>query len=240
MHLISAAKTDIGCVREENEDRFLHDSVTSSFGVADGIGGLPCGAEAASCAIDTLLSSLGELPRDGSMPDLAAIVKKVNTAVVELGYSMSPERGMGCTLTFGCIRNDTLRIAHVGDSRCYVFADGKLTQLTTDHNVESDPLYKLPQWKLAALNAINRGALTRCIGQPTPLTVDTIDRDLAAGESYLFCSDGISRMIPDEEICQTLSRHAESSPETILEELILTAKRRGGYDNATGVLLQIR
>lgn len=239
MRLISAAQSDVGCVREENEDCFLHDIAAAAYGIADGIGGLPFGAEAARCAVDTLLQLLRSRRDDGIATDLVPLVLRVNEAVLQMGRLMSPERGMGCTLSFGCIRSGILSLAHVGDSRCYVHAGGRLLRLTVDHNVEYDPLYRLPPRRLLTLSHAHRGALTRCIGQPTALEVDTLDRELTIGETYLFCTDGITRLVEDQEL-EAILGNATAEPAEMLDAMIETAKRRGGYDNATGVVLQVR
>lgn len=239
MRLISAAKTDVGCVREENEDCLLQDEEAAAFGVADGIGGLPFGAEAAKCAVDTLQSLLRSRRDEGIAMDLVPIVNRVNEAVLAMARSLSPDRGIGCTLTFGCARGGTITIAHVGDSRCYLLRAGRLQRLTVDHNVEQDPLYRLPSQRLAAMSPASRGALTRCIGQPTALQVDTSTRELHNGDAYLFCTDGITRLVLETEI-EMILRREDIDPEKMLEKLIGLAKHRGGYDNATGVLLQVR
>ena len=240
MHICSAALSDRGLVREENEDRFLQDDSRQVYGVADGIGGLPCGAEAAECAVRAFREYVARdpSPLDRPIADLSPLVLRVNEAVVALGRQLSPDRGLGCTLTVGLVRGDSLHLAHVGDSRCYVWSQRRLELLTIDHNVETDPLFRFPPARLAGLGLAQRGALTRCLGQFTPLEVDTVVRPIAPGETYLFCTDGITRLLRDDEIAQEIDRRNED-PAGILAELVALANRRGGYDNATGVVVRV-
>src|SRR5688500_3297145 len=118
LSLRAAALTDIGRVRRENEDRFLLNEEAMLFGVADGVGGLPGGAEAAQLAIEEISGLLHDAPID-SVPDLNSAVQKANRMVATLGQEISPAMGIGTTLTIGCIRGSKLILAHVGDSRCY-------------------------------------------------------------------------------------------------------------------------
>src|SRR6185312_14841653 len=114
----AAALTDIGRVRQRNEDRFVLDLPTMVFGVADGVGGLPGGADAAQCCADEVVAGVAKHAKDENI-DLVALVHHVNLTVHNLGIKLSPSMGIGSTLTFGYVRGNNLRIAHVGDSRCY-------------------------------------------------------------------------------------------------------------------------
>src|SRR5688572_28836677 len=234
--LRAAALTDIGRVRRENEDRYLLDEKALLFGVADGVGGLPGGGEAAQLAIEEISGLLHEVPVDGS-PDLTRAVQSANRLVAELGQRISPAMGIGTTLTIGCIRGDTLTIAHVGDSRCYGSRPRDFARLTEDHSVENEARLRRSRGEVVYYHEANRNALTRCIGQPTPPDVDLITHEIAAGDRYLFCTDGVTRMLPDEEIGSLLAKY--DNPKAALNEIISLAVRRGGPDNATGVAVFI-
>ncbi|MDB6094969.1 MAG: protein serine/threonine phosphatase [Verrucomicrobia bacterium] len=232
--LRAAALTDIGRVRQRNEDRYLLDLEINLFGVADGVGGLPGGADAAQRSVDEVAAAL----RDQSPNiDLTAVVHRANESVHVLGLKLSPSMGIGSTLTFGQIVNDVMRIAHVGDSRCYGFRAGKIQQLSEDHSVENEAKMRRAKGETVYYHEANRNALTRCIGQPTPPMVDLIDRPLEAHDRYLFCTDGVTRLVRDSELCDMIDRDA--SPDDVLHEIISLAVRRGGPDNATGVLVYI-
>ncbi|MSU49802.1 MAG: serine/threonine-protein phosphatase [Opitutus sp.] len=236
LSLRAAALSDIGRVRRENEDRFLLDEKGMLFGIADGVGGLPGGGEAAQLTADDIASGLSAVPPGGE-PDLVAIVHHTNLAVLALGMKISPAMGIGTTLTFGCIRANILKLAHVGDSRAYCLREGTFTRITEDHSVENEARLRRALGEVVYYHEANRNALTRCIGQPTPPEVDLISRPLVAGDRYLFCTDGVTRMLPDTEIGGLLATSGE--PKAAVNEIVLLAVRRGGPDNATAVAVYI-
>ncbi|OAM87513.1 protein phosphatase 2C domain-containing protein [Termitidicoccus mucosus] len=231
MQLRSAARTDIGKVRHHNEDRLLCDDRLRLYGVADGIGGLPGGADAAQLAVELVQVGIRDL---GDLSQLADVVREINDAVATLGRRVSPHYGIGTTLTFGVFRDGCLDLAHVGDSRCYCLRDGRLACLTTDHSVENEARAKAAQGQPYWYNPSQRNALTRCIGQLADLEVDTLHRRLQDGDRYLFCSDGITKQIDETELA---SRLAAAAPDEIIRGLVDLASHRGGYDNATAVLV---
>ncbi|MDP3070135.1 MAG: protein phosphatase 2C domain-containing protein [Opitutaceae bacterium] len=234
LSLRAAALTDIGRVRRENEDRCIFDEQAQIFGVADGVGGLPGGGEAAQLTAERVLAAVNALPAI-TEPELVAAVREVNESVIKLGRKMSPNMGIGTTLTFGCVRDGELLLAHVGDSRCYGLREGQLLRLTEDHSVENEARLRRARGEIVYYHESNRNALTRCIGQPTPPEVDTASFTLAAGDRYLFCTDGVTRMISDAELKVAIGRGDD--PHAALAEIVNLAVRRGGPDNATGVLV---
>jgi protein phosphatase len=231
--LRSAALSDIGRVRRKNEDRFLCDEAAGLFGVADGVGGLPGGAEAAQRTDDEIADALRGVPAEKT-PDLIAIVQRVNHLVHALGAELSPTSGIGSTLTFGHVRASVLHLAHVGDSRCYAWRKNEFIQLTDDHSVENEARLRRARGEVVYYHEANRNALTRCMGQPGSPTVDVTERPLLAGDRYLFCTDGITRLVRDPELAEAIAQPLE--PGEILREIVTLAIRRGGPDNATGVL----
>ena len=228
----ASALSDIGRVRRENEDRFLLDEKSLMFGVADGVGGLPGGAEAAELAVDEFARGYRETAEQ--KPDLVALVRRANAAVGKLGLTLSPAMGIGTTLTVGCIRAGTLTIAHVGDSRAYVANGQAMQRLTEDHSVENEARLRRARGEVVYYHEANRNALTRCIGQPTPPEVDIIRRPLEPGDRYLFCTDGVTRMLPDSELGSLLGKFDD--PRSTVEDIVNLAVRRGGPDNATAVV----
>ena len=236
LSLRAAAHTDIGRVRRENEDRYLLEEAEMLYGVADGVGGLPGGAEAAQLAVEQItigLRNAAQGPKGPKGPDLVGIVQHSNEVVAALGHRISPAMGIGTTLTIGCIIGTSLKIAHVGDSRCYGSRQQEFLRLTEDHSVENEARLRRARGEVVYYHEANRNALTRCIGQPTPPEVDLITRPLQAGDRYLFCTDGVTRMVPDSELAVLLAKSPE--PKEALHEIISLAVRRGGPDNATGV-----
>ena len=234
--LRAAALTDIGRVRQDNEDRYVCDPQSLLFGIADGVGGLPGGGEAAELAIDEIMDATQGVSLLDE-PNLAQIVQRANTAVSNLGLKLSPNMGIGTTLTIGCVRGATMKIAHVGDSRCYAARKQEVIRLTEDHSVENEARLRRARGEVVYYHEANRHALTRCIGQPTRVDVDLISRPLVAGDRYLFCTDGVTRVINDEELGALVMKHAE--PTAGVQDIVGTAVRRGGPDNATAVLVYV-
>jgi serine/threonine protein phosphatase PrpC len=234
LSLRAAALTDIGRVRRENEDRYVLDEKALLFGVADGVGGLPGGAEAAQASINHIVGAVAGLP-PSSEPDFVRILQHANEIVAQLGRKISPSMGIGTTLTVGCVRGNTLKIGHVGDSRCYGARNGEFMRLTEDHSVENEARLRRARGEVVYYHESNRNALTRCLGQPTVVEVDLIGRVMIPGDRYLFCTDGVTRMMPDSELAQLVSQPA--NPDEALREIVGLAVRRGGPDNATGVIV---
>src|SRR5436305_3610715 len=155
LSLRAAALSDIGRVRRENEDRYLLDEKLMLFGVADGVGGLPGGAEAAQLAVEEITEAMRSTGANGD-PDLVSIVLRANKAVAALGHKMSPAMGIGTTLTIGCVRADALQLAHVGDSRCYGAHAGKFSRLTEDHSVENEARLRRARGEVVYYHEANR------------------------------------------------------------------------------------
>lgn len=232
--LRSAALSDIGRVRRKNEDRLLHDEALMLFGVADGVGGLPGGADAAQLTADGITQALRNPPPAEPL-NLTWIVQRVNHEVRQLGSNISPGMGIGSTLTFGIVRDGAFHIAHVGDSRCYTWRKGECLQLTEDHSVENEARLRRERGEVVYYHEANRNALTRCMGQPGMPAVDLIVRPLRAGDRYLFCTDGITRLVNNDELGELIGQPLD--PDEILQQIVTLAVRRGGPDNATGVLV---
>jgi len=234
MQLRSAALTDIGKVRRENEDRFLCDDSLRLYAIADGIGGLPGGAQAAQHAVTRLRASIAATP-PGTVPDLGCLTQRINETVCHLGLSLSPEHGLGTTLTYALVRDSRLHLAHVGDSRCYLLRKKTLHCLTTDHTIENEARARRAAGRTFSYDESQRKALTRCIGQNAPLEVDVSQHPLHTGDRLLICSDGIDKAIDEKELAGLID--AGIDPGAVMHALIALADDRGGADNATGVLV---
>jgi serine/threonine protein phosphatase PrpC len=236
LNLRAAHHTDIGKVRKENEDRFLFEESVMLFGVADGVGGLPGGAEAAQEAVDIVTSAvLAATPSEEL--DLTAIVTTANDSVAALGMRLSPGLGIGSTLTLGCIRGSKLKLAHVGDSRAFLVRNGEITCLTEDHSVENEARRRRARGEVVYYSEAQRGALTRCIGQAVPPEVDLIEKALVGGDRIMFCTDGVTRMIPERELGEIAAQAKD--PFSLAKRLVDLAVERGGPDNATVVAILV-
>jgi serine/threonine protein phosphatase PrpC len=234
MRIRTAANTDIGKIREENEDRFLCDDELRLYAVADGIGGLAGGAEAAEEAVTQLLSLGRALPKDGEW-DFPGMIRTINQQVVKRGQTIDRVFGIGTTFIAARLLEGRLQLAHVGDSSCFLHRDGILEKLTLDHTVENEMCARHGQGAANHLSMRTRNALTRCVGQPKSPEADILIRPLNTGDRILLCSDGITRFIQEPEIASVLGRVPD--PTTGIEQMIALASTRGGFDNATGVLI---
>jgi protein phosphatase len=236
LNLRAAHHTDIGKVRKENEDRFLFEESVMLFGVADGVGGLPGGAEAAQEAVDIVTSAvLAATPSEEL--DLTAIVTTANDSVAALGMRLSPGLGIGSTLTLGCIRGSKLKLAHVGDSRAFLVRNGEITCLTEDHSVENEARRRRARGEVVYYSEAQRGALTRCIGQAVPPEVDLLEKALIGGDRIMFCTDGVTRMITEKELGEIAAQAKD--PFSLAKKLVDLAVERGGPDNATVVAILV-
>lgn len=233
LRLRSASLTDIGKVRRRNEDRFLCDDTLRLYGVADGIGGLPGGAEAAQTTVDAVRAYV----RDHPSAALADAVQAANHAVLSRAAEISPHVGIGSTLSVAHFSASQLSLAHVGDSRSYVWHAGRLETLTRDHSVANEAIDRGEEHTLRWMSEANRNALTRCIGQPPPLIVDNSVRPLQAGERFLFASDGVSRVVGEDHLARFLA--TDAPPADVLRELLDLVLHRGAPDNATAVLVAV-
>lgn len=236
MNVTSAAITDIGRVRQQNEDRFVRLPEASFFGVADGIGGLPHGATAAQCTIDWLTEAFDPAVI-ASAADLAPLVTGVNQRVAALGAELSPAYGLGTTLTVGTVRGDRLWLAHVGDSRCLLIRGRETILLTSDHTVINEARRRRAAGEDYVVAERYRNALTQCIGQPGAVTVDVIEHRLAPGDIVLFATDGVTKTQSAVEIGETM--RGPGSLEQRLAKMIDVIVGRGAPDNATAVAIEI-
>jgi protein phosphatase len=233
MRLHTAALTDIGHVREENEDRFLRDDALQLYAVADGIGGLAGGGQAAETAIGQLAALARTPPADGDW-DFQALFAEINQRVAAVGRTIDTTFGIGTTLTVVRLRERGLQLGHVGDSSAFLLRRSRLEKLTHDHTMENEIRGRGGR-ALIFLSPRTRNALTRCIGQPVTPQAEVLTRPLADGDRLFLCSDGVTRYIQEDEIAGAIAKAAE--PAEALAQLVRLANARGGHDNATGVLI---
>ena len=232
MNVKIGAKTDVGRVREVNEDSYLvHEPL---FVVADGMGGHTAGDVASSTAIDTIKGQSSTAnPED--METLAELVRGANAQIWEKANSDPTLRGMGTTCTLLLLDGAKAHFAHVGDSRAYLLREGELTQLTEDHTLVGR---MVKEGRLTAEEAENhpqRSVITRALGVDSEVEVDLLSVEVAGGDRLLICSDGLSSMIDSDAITKALTE--ESKPQSAAERLIEFANEAGGEDNITVVVL---
>lgn len=233
LRLHYASATDVGRVRRENQDRFLVREELQLAAVADGMGGMPCGEEAAQLAID----SLGAIAPESLPEDLAgwrALLGTVNRTVFELGLKLSPLLGIGTTLTIAHTRGSRLVLAHVGDSAAFRLRDGALEQLTAEHTVAAEILVRRAQGSPERMPRGAEHTLTSCIGLPSLPGVDVHETDLQPGDRFLLCSDGLSKPVDTAQLTAALAR--AESPAAAVADLVALANAAGGPDNITAIV----
>ena len=227
--------TDVGAVREGNEDAFGHDASRGLAVLADGMGGLNAGEVASRLAVDEVLSRLTGASIEA---DVAAALVAANDKVFRLSRDQGAWHNMGTTLVV-CAQNEAGEwvLGHVGDSRAYLLRDSELRQLTRDHSVVQEMLEQGMLTAQEARHAANRHIITRAIGLQAELECDVQTLSRRPGDLLLLCSDGLSDMIDDAHIAQIL-RDRESL-EGAAAQLIASAYRGGGFDNITVVLMSV-
>ncbi len=234
MNLRSFAQSDLGRVRPENEDSFLCSDTHRIYAVADGIGGLPSGGQASQLTVAELERHFARNPA-GDAIDYQRIIEEINNKVFLLGRVLSPQFGIGSTLTFAHLTGVRLNIGHVGDSCALRLRANLIEQLTTDHTIENELREREARGESVSLLMENRNALTRCIGQPPPILGNCTKHTILPHDRYLLCSDGITRYVAEEEIAEILQQAAD--PSSAAQTLINRANEGGGLDNSTAVVL---
>jgi protein phosphatase len=232
MRLITGAATDVGRVRDGNEDAYLVDDAMGLVAVADGMGGHRAGEVASATALEALRSAITHgRPLRESMED-------ANEAVFTKSLTDEELRGMGTTLTAATlVTGGTVLVGHVGDSRAYLLHDGELRQVTVDHSLVEE---LVREGRLTADEAAvhpQRSIITRALGVDASVEVDVYPVELAPGDRLLLCSDGLTGMVQAETIAATLRR--EEDPARAAAALIDAANVAGGEDNITAVVVAV-
>jgi protein phosphatase len=229
----TALRTDTGRQRRDNEDNAF--ARAPVFVVADGMGGAQAGEVASKIATETFEQGL---PDSGSPEErLAERVREANHQIYELSRSDRERAGMGTTLTAAYVDDTSVAIAHVGDSRAYLFRDGTLERLTQDHSLVEELVRQGKLTPEQAAGHPQRSIITRALGPEASVEVDTWTYPVRAGDILLLCSDGLTTMISEERVAGILAE--AGSLDGTAEALIDAANEAGGRDNITVVLFRL-
>ncbi len=235
IELRAGSATDVGLVRSNNQDELLVAPLL--FAVADGMGGAAAGEVASATAIERLqeaFTAAGAPTPD----DLIEAAQKANRAVWEQAEANPEMRGMGTTLVaLALVADGRLAVINIGDSRLYLLHDGELRQVTSDHNLVAELVAEGRLSKEEAEYHPRRNIMTRALGVDPEVPVDLFMLDAVPGDRLLLCSDGLPRELHDDQIASLLRRLAR--PEEAARELVEEAKRRGGNDNITVVVVDV-
>lgn len=240
MRVRMAGSTDIGRVRKMNQDSMFYDDVQGLAIVADGIGGRKGGEIASRMAVEGLRKAFLEsdvIRHEEIKPFLTNSFDRINQKIIERGAEDVERAGMGTTLNCLMFVGDRLHIAHVGDSRTYMFHKGHLWQLTIDHSVKT---FVERGWipKSQVQQGMRDSALVRSLGLTQRCEMDLYEVPLRSGEIFLTCSDGLSGMVDDRRMAAIIRAH-EDNIEKLPRALIAEANKNGGRDNITVVISQV-
>ena len=233
------ARTEVGLVREHNEDSYLVLPDLPLLAVADGMGGHQAGEVASRLAVYTLESYAGLLSgASDPAPLLEQAFKEANRQIRRQGELNPNQYGMGTTLTAALLNGRRLVAAHVGDSRLYLWRSRRLRRLTRDHSVVEELLQNGAISPQAALNHPFRHVLTRALGSEENVAVDCFEEELAPGDCLLLCSDGLTNLVADGEIELIMSSRSLGLP-AMVDQLVNLALSRGGHDNVTVIIARL-
>ncbi|MCL4287867.1 MAG: Stp1/IreP family PP2C-type Ser/Thr phosphatase, partial [Thermoleophilia bacterium] len=229
----AAQLTDTGRQREANEDSYL--ARGPLFAVADGMGGAQAGEVASRMAV----AAFERVDDPVAAPEelLRRTAEDANHEIFELAQGDSSRSGMGTTLTAALVHGDEISFGHVGDSRAYVFRDGRLRQITSDHSLVEELRRQGKLTRDQAADHPQRSVITRALGPEPTVDVDTLTFSARPGDVFLLCSDGLTTMLDDEDVAAVLDR--EEGLERVARRLVREANERGGRDNITVVLFRL-
>lgn len=253
MELIFAGLSDVGLQREHNEDSFCIVPDYELFIVADGMGGHKAGDVASTMATRSVVSFFEATENeDATWPfqfdpqksvdenRLITGIKVANKKIYEASTRDRAVQGMGTTVVSLLFSKESQKmyVAHVGDSRCYRVRGEEIHQITRDHSLLNDYLLVMPEMSPQQQQELPKNVITRALGMQDTVVVDVVEVETQAGDVFLLCSDGLSGMVSDEAILETVREHLDA-PQRAVEQLIDQANGAGGEDNVTAVVVKL-
>lgn len=237
LRLTASTRTDIGCVREENQDAVLaHLSDSDAlYAIADGMGGYTHGGVASTLALETFYDTFYRTPPGKPADLLRRAVQHAGAAVFQMAARLGAR--MGTTLTAAYLVENRLYVAHVGDCRVYLLRDGAAALLTRDHTAPGE---------LVALKTLTpdrvrahprRSLLTRSLGAQLVVQPDVTQHTLRAGDRLVLCSDGVWSSVQDDEFAAFAPAHAGA--DALADALLAAALRRDGDDNGSVIVVNV-
>ena len=226
------ARSDVGLVREHNEDSFL--LRTPLFAVCDGMGGHAAGEVASSIAVKVIGE---EAPNTADDVLLGAAIEAANQAVIEAPQKGIGKPGMGSTASAIFIEGNQMAVAHVGDSRIYLLHHGTLVRVTHDHSYVEELVDSGQITADEARNHPSRSVVTRALGSDPEMYADHFTLEVSDGDRIILCSDGLSSMILDDEIESIAVSNI--TPQNAADSLVSAALTAGGADNITVIVVDI-
>jgi protein phosphatase len=243
------SKTDVGRVRENNEDSFHAVPALNLWIISDGMGGVAHGEVASALAVETIaaycqdaLSKPATSSGVGRSSDLsvtanhlADATRAANRKIYNSAAQNPEQEGMGATVVAAWLEGRCLSLVHVGDSRAYLMRSGTLVRLTEDHSLVAEQVRRGVLTPEQAEHSKLQNILVRALGVREDVEPDISDRDLLPGDFLLLCTDGLTRGVPDPEIAKVLASSA--GPQAAVDRLVDLALERGGEDNITAIVV---
>ena len=213
--------TDVGLVREINEDAFTYSKISDCLAfaiVCDGMGGYEGGEIAAQKAIEIISDSFSKSLKEGIKNSsirylIESAITTANDVIYNIANKTEKLSNMGTTLVLAVINNDTLHIAHIGDSRAYLFRDSQLHRLTVDHSVVQTLLDQGELTEDEAKNHPNKNIITKALGTKKDISADFSEVFLQENDVLLLCSDGLTSFATENDIIETISKGIEKAPD---------------------------
>lgn len=236
-------RSEVGTVRDNNEDRCAVDNGHGLFVVADGMGGQAAGEQASQLAVEIVMRELSQLSPD--VTETAAVERAIrdavltaNESIIHQGDADPTTQNMGTTIVLGLCRGRHMFVAHVGDSRAYLIRDERIERITTDHNLaqalfEANTIseeeldthrYRHVLWKYLGSKEVGDGP-------------DINPIEIRPGDRFVLATDGVTGSLTDDVLCQEVLR--ESNPQTCAEKLVKLALEKGSRDNVTCVVIYV-
>ncbi len=246
--------TDVGRKRKHNEDAYAMDVAEGFFVVADGMGGHAAGEVAAKITVETIGEFIAATRQkeEATWPfkynhelafnsnRLAVAIEKANERVMSAVAAQPWLKGMGTTVVAGLLNEKVLSLAHVGDSRAYLFRAGELTRLTDDHSWVHEQVTAGILTEEEAKTHPLKNVVTRALGGGPSVSPDLREMEFKDGDSFIFCSDGLTTMLSDEEIRDSVAADEKKDPKSLCESLVDLANEKGGVDNITVVFVRVK
>jgi protein phosphatase len=243
--------TDVGKVRDHNEDAIGSQPEIGLWVLADGMGGYNAGEVASGIAVKTILDLVTQACKREKRAEIEAgtgymrqtivlrdAIHRANKVINQTAQSQPQCEGMGTTLVAGLFYDNRLSIAHVGDSRMYRLRGNRFEQITMDHSLLQELVDRGFYSQEEAQRSTNRNYVTRALGVEANVEVEVQEIDVQKGDYFLMCSDGLPDMVEDEDIHLTISTFS-NDVRTVGEQLIKLTNDNGGRDNVSVILVRV-
>ena len=245
MRVKVGAATSVGRVRPINEDAFLAKPEAGLFVVCDGMGGAAAGEVASRLAVDTIGAALSNGAGNGMHGGqfsartrrLEDAIRKANLAIIERARGDREHAGMGTTVVSAWANEGVVSVAHVGDSRAYLANARGFESVTSDHSLVEAQVQAGLINRAQSLQSEHQNILLRALGRDANVEIDAREITVGPGDRLLLCTDGLSRMVTDDQLAAALNRH-RGDPQRACDMLVEKANNSGGPDNITVVIVE--